>query len=156
MTPAHEAEHRSKMLPAPSLFHGLESGSASDLPSPAQCAVHLEMLQCFATLRGRVKAATQLDRPLDTGPKKTVVKRYGKNVTVGDKKLAEKRKRKWPLFERLAVTRFLVWAWGVERWMEDTTPEDTKWKQQADAIMPPPLGKWKKAGIPGPILTTLI
>ena len=105
------------IIPAPKIFQSLsETAQLNDLtllPSIADCAVHLELLQVLYTLRRKVLQSTALDETFDIKPQPREVWRgYGHNrrqVKIKDSTFAERRKAKWPGFISCAVVRFLEW-----------------------------------------------
>jgi hypothetical protein len=105
------------IIPAPKIFQLLSQtaqlGGATLLPSIADCAVHLELLQVLYTLRRKVLQSTDLDKTFDIKPQPREVWRgYRRNrhkVKIKDSTFAKRRKAKWPGFINCAVVRFLEW-----------------------------------------------
>ena len=97
-------------IPSASLFKNLSErpqGADPQLPTVAECAVHLELLQAFYYLRRRVLESEDLDRMWELVLNKP-------NRTDGQAprwtvESVEIRRLKWPLFNKLAALRFLDW-----------------------------------------------
>jgi hypothetical protein len=87
------------------------------LPTAAQCAVHLELLEAIFALQHRVLASNALDRTFGLRPdrmrvyssalRRAVYVRDARN----DAAFAERRKVKWDFFVQAAAARFEAW-WG--------------------------------------------
>ncbi|KAK3306020.1 uncharacterized protein B0T15DRAFT_534087 [Chaetomium strumarium] len=117
-----ETKDEELVVPAPHLFTSLSSSSVSGspdavvLPSVAQCAVHLELLEVFFKLRSDILHSTALETTFGIKQShRTVYQRvYGKPirqpVKLKDPMWDEKRRKKWPYFLTLAVARFEIWA----------------------------------------------
>jgi len=93
------------------------------IPSMAECAVHLELLQVFCSLRNRVLESTGLDELLEikantrTVYRSTTISYYKTTreaVQIRDETFDERRKVKWPFYLSLAASRFLHWVDAVE------------------------------------------
>lgn len=136
-------------IPDPSLFGGItpntsqtpgpagpSSGSASRpdsnrvsdngdsdvlaLPSVAECAVHLEMLEVFFALRSRVIGSAQLDKAFgfESKPKTVYRREYDykqrkyvkKPHKIKDSTWKTRRRDKWIVYLHIAVGRFMAWA----------------------------------------------
>ncbi|KAL4944332.1 hypothetical protein BDV06DRAFT_233500 [Aspergillus oleicola] len=129
-------------IPDPRLFNLLseDEGGPTQLPTPAQCAVHLELLAAFYQVRRKVLNSTSLDAALGIVPipRKVYRKKYqGRRwttypVNTRDTTFQTRRLAKWPIYLTLAVTRFLKLAWVVEKMEEPPTSLDV-------AIMLPPI-----------------
>lgn len=108
------------IIPPSSLFRSLEDAKTGGdtgpevLPSVAQCAVHLELLQTLHALRVKVLRSTAIDATFDIKPNpRTVTRGWGpnkRNVKLKDDTFAIRRKEKWPLFVDFAVVRFQIWV----------------------------------------------
>ena len=121
-------------IPAPVIFAGLDdastdSGSESaaavkaalegdlepspPLPSVAECAVHLEMLEAFVILKQKILTSNGLDRAFGIIPTHTAMAtirgRGVRWVRKDDPKFAPHRLQKWSAYVRLAAARFLAW-----------------------------------------------
>jgi hypothetical protein len=115
-------EDEEPVVPAPHIFASLTAPSGNPspdgdvLPSVAQCAVHLELLEIFFKLRSDILLSTELDTAFGIKQShRTVYRRvYGKStrqpVKLKDPMWDEKRREKWPYFLTLAVARFEIWA----------------------------------------------
>ncbi|PLB45996.1 hypothetical protein P170DRAFT_439690 [Aspergillus steynii IBT 23096] len=116
----------SPAIPSRSLFESLSNPTSSptSLPTISECAVHLELLQVFNSLKLRVLACNELDDTFGIKPdKRTVYRRRWSNVQrrhvivphkLRDLGFARRRLEKWPHYLGLAVTRFKVWVKMVE------------------------------------------
>jgi hypothetical protein len=115
-------------IPVPTLF---EFGHPTlplwrrnpSLPTVAECAVHLELLQVFYSLRVRILGSTELDDLLEIKANPRTVYRTtaldGRRTTrtavqVRDETFDERRKVKWPFYLNLAASRFLRWVDAME------------------------------------------
>ncbi|KAI1122936.1 hypothetical protein F5Y10DRAFT_252890 [Nemania abortiva] len=117
-------------IPDPSLFNFHSDSSVQvesrRLPTVAECAAHLELLQAFRHIRIQVQTSTKLDNALGIKPKTRIVYRkrrvyqgYKSNwireeVKLGDETFEKRRGSKWPLYLKLAAARFLSWIDFVE------------------------------------------
>ncbi|KAM5354209.1 hypothetical protein ACJ41O_000859 [Fusarium nematophilum] len=107
-------------IPSPGCFTDLDDLPHDHLPTAAQCAVHLELLECFHALRTNVIGSTQLDKTFSLEPNiKTVyrrkyVRRLRKSVNqpvkIMDTTWRQRRDEKWPRFLDFAADRFVTWA----------------------------------------------
>ncbi|KIN07111.1 hypothetical protein OIDMADRAFT_139763 [Oidiodendron maius Zn] len=136
--PAYGTATRSKAnpkIPDPGLFDFKPEASENDntrLPSVAECAAHLELLEAFHHIYLKVSSSTALDNVLGIKPKKRTVyrKKYlgyrrghsREEVKLRDTTFQERRKAKWPLYLTLAATRFLAWAEVAEKELEGLIP----------------------------------
>ncbi|KAJ4011310.1 hypothetical protein NW752_007153 [Fusarium irregulare] len=108
------------IIPNPSTFDDLDDLHRNDLPTPAQCAVHLELLEVFHALRIRVLDSKSLDKAfgLGTATKKVYRRRYVKalkkwvneGITLRDLEWEKNQDKKWTFYLGEAVQRFRVWA----------------------------------------------
>jgi hypothetical protein len=109
-------------IPAPALFDSLFApqppGSSTDvaLPSVAECAAHLEFLECLFTLRQRVLQSAVLDAVFGIQEHHRTVTRKGKTVKLKDATLWDRRQAKWKSFVEWSVARFLLWRRNVHVW----------------------------------------
>ena len=132
-------------IPASSLFRSLEDakpgGITGGLPSVAQCAVHLELLQALHTLRVNVLRSTALDATFGIKPNlRTVTRGWGRNkrvVKLKDDTLATRRKEKWPLFVELAVVRFQTWVKLADSLMATAAKMDNNGATSQTMALPP-------------------
>lgn len=127
-------------IPSAALFKGLTDRSSTasiatgtgtlpvHIPSVAECAVHLELLQTFYYLRRNVSDSTELDARWDID-----IQHARAETSHCDSTLAIKRRDKWPFFMKLAALRFLDWIKRMDEYLS-TTPEEL-W-----SIEVPPLG----------------
>lgn len=138
-------------IPSATLFKSLSEsrqGTASapdpsqpQLPSIAECAVHLELLQAFYYLRRSVLESEELDAVWEVGPDTIQTSTGDQTYDISSPALAERRARKWPFFNRLAALRFLDWLKLADSHLA-TTHSDP------GAIDTPPLGEWQKSFSP--------
>lgn len=114
-------------IPEPGLFNFASEGSKIDterLPTVAECAAHLELLEAFYHIRLRVLSSTTLDAVLGIKPEPRTVYRttkrgyrrgYSKRaVKLRDDTFQERRKAKWLFYLALATVRFLRWIEAAE------------------------------------------
>ncbi|KAH7032717.1 uncharacterized protein B0I36DRAFT_382736 [Microdochium trichocladiopsis] len=123
------------------------------LPTPAQCAVHLRLLQAFLSLRVNILCSTSLDTALSIEPHTRVVhvphdypnhgklspkRSFSSRVTpppkttvirVQDPTFPKRREEKWDLYLKLAAARFLSWVRALENAASG----------ELEDIQPPPL-----------------
>jgi len=100
------------------------------LPIPAQCATHLELLQVFFVLHQRVLKSEELDKLFGTEAVHPVVRlRDQSTKTLRDRTFSNRRELKWTKFLEYSVTRFLAW-WRKGR-------EIFKEGQDESCILPP-------------------
>ena len=107
------------------------------LPTPAECAVHLELLEAFRTLREQVLASTELDAVFDIKPHPKTVMRGRNSKQIRDDTFAERRRQKWPLLIDLAVARFVMWFENVD---DDLAARRTLEGTTSPVVVVPPLG----------------
>ncbi|KAI9779637.1 MAG: hypothetical protein M1839_007302 [Geoglossum umbratile] len=141
--PTAKSKAQESIIPWPSIFQSLTGpNSRSDenaiLPTIAECAVHLELLQCFHTLRAEVLKSITLDKTFGIVAKPQIIVRkqyYGpaKTIKKKDPTFATRRKEKWPLFLDLAVVRFDRWFFVADSALADPT------KENALGLVLPPL-----------------
>lgn len=135
-----ESKDDESVIPDPNLFDARRLVTGADsLPSVAQCAVHLELLQCFRKLRNQVINSQRLDQAWDIKPiPRVVYTGYRGNKT--EKKLKDttfqsRREAKWSTFIELAVTRFVYWLQITNKNIESVALESEF------HIESPPLGE---------------
>lgn len=90
------------------------------LPSVAECAVHLEMLEIFFSLRVRVIQSKPLDKTFgfEQKPRTVYRRKYDSKQrkyvnqphTIKDSTWKTRRRDKWIVYLHVAVGRFMVWA----------------------------------------------
>jgi len=134
-------------IPSNTIFQSLiepktPNDETSTLPTIAECATHLELLQCFHKLRADVLKSTALDKSFGiiAKPETIVRKRYGRTTRTFKKKdltFADRRKQKWPWFLDLAVVRFDKWLRLANDALKDPVKENV-W-----GLILPPLGMLK-------------
>ncbi|ORY16588.1 hypothetical protein BCR34DRAFT_584252 [Clohesyomyces aquaticus] len=121
-------------IPSPSLFSS-DTGSLHNqplaLPTVAECAIHLELLQTFQHLRLSIISSEKLDTLLGIElNRRTVFRKVSKGyqryeheeVQLRDMTFDERRQTKWSLFLSLAATRFLVWVELIEKDRSEEIP----------------------------------
>ncbi|RYC57405.1 hypothetical protein CHU98_g8804 [Xylaria longipes] len=114
-------------IPDPDLFNfGIDTREARRLPSIAECGAHLELLQAFRYLRIEVLSSKNLDDAFGIKPENRIVYRKNKvyqgsssswvrePAKLRDDTFEKRREEKWPLYLRLAASRFLYWIAAVE------------------------------------------
>ena len=125
------------MIPAAAIFDGLADDASvgvqpassrqitegTDIPSEAECAVHLELLEAFMVLKQAVVNSSVLDTYFG-------IARQGKK----DAGLAGKRESKWACFVGMAVGRF-------ERWWDRVAE-----RVELVELLLPPLGEYRFDG----------
>jgi hypothetical protein len=117
----HEATATRNAIPPHNIFTADDRDGNSDLPSIAECAVHLEFLETLFVLRQRVLKSETLDEVFDIKPEYKFVDRKGVRTQLKDETLWERRQVKWPRFVDLAVARFTAW-WANVRDTDGTLP----------------------------------
>jgi hypothetical protein len=116
----------STKVPDPAIFQDFNTQSIENslnslprLPTIAQCAAHLELLQAINHLRRAVLNSTQLDEVLGIQPqKRTAVRSRGlrsqKTIELKDTTFAKRRGEKWPIYLNIAVAAFLRWLKAMD------------------------------------------
>jgi len=109
------------IIPPASLFSTLQPSTAElkGLPSVAECAVHLELLEAFLILKQKVLTSNALDRTFGLVPKDMIHTVNGKKERKRDPGFEARRNVKWPIFLRIASARFLKWFSSLSRIMAD-------------------------------------
>jgi len=123
-------------IPSPTLFENLNNENSPDgIPTVAQCAVHLKLLQTILVLHDKVIDSNTLDRSFGIKPKESRKDKHDK-IREGDvdSSSEEQRAVKWDYFIFAAVVRFIQW-WES---LEVTEIND-------DNL--PPLGRFSSSGI---------
>ena len=102
------------VIPKPELFDALHHPTAdlAALPTIAECAVHLQLLEKFVALKQKILTSNALDRALAIIPKDKLVAQGGKRQRRADETFKAQQAVKWPIFVRIAAARFLRW-WGT-------------------------------------------
>ncbi|KAG5662841.1 hypothetical protein KAF25_005259 [Fusarium avenaceum] len=108
------------VIPSPDIFNQLNDSHEDSLPTPAQCAVHLELLEVFHALRIRILDSKELDEIFELGDPTKVVyrtkfveglnKKVNQEITLRNIVWEQNRDNKWRFYLGKAVPRFLVWA----------------------------------------------
>jgi hypothetical protein len=147
-------------IPDLTLFDGLspDDPGPKALPTLAECAVHLEMLEAFQTLRQEVIHSKKLDKAFGIEPKKTTVyrkvwngarRRKDRTYTIDkhvlkDPDFASKRKNKWTYFLQISAVRFHTWIQVVNRCLKD---HDVNGAPIPRYLLLPPLGQYISAAL---------
>jgi hypothetical protein len=132
------------IIPAPHVFAFSDRDQESDvvLPSVAECATHLELLEVFFKLRGDIINSPELDTAFGVEQVHSVVYRqvYGYSQRqpqkLKDPDWPKKRREKWGYFLSLSVARFDLW---VDK-ATSTVPEGKGVSLQLPHL--PPLGEY--------------
>ena len=129
------------VIPAPHVFQSLldrstnkSNGEADTVPTVAECAAHLELLEAFHALKAKILGSQELDSVLGIIPRPKTVYRttYGgpyrskrtvKAVKIKDATFAARRREKWPFFLRLAVVRFRAWLQKADLALKEAPPD---------------------------------
>lgn len=108
------------VIPSPDIFNQLNDSHEDSLPTPAQCAVHLELLEVFHALRIKILDSKELDEIFELGDPTKVVyrtkfveglnKKVNQEITLRNIVWEQNRDNKWTFYLGKAVPRFLVWA----------------------------------------------
>ncbi|KAJ8130841.1 hypothetical protein O1611_g2791 [Lasiodiplodia mahajangana] len=140
-------------IPDPGLFNFHIDASAEDrqrrLPTAAECATHLELLQAFRHIRTQIESSTRLDRVFGIKPEPRIVYRKRRvykgrksswvreEVKLRDNNFEKRREVKWPLYLKLAAARFLSWAAVVEEvfFSQPPTPSQSLRVPPLDILM---------------------
>ena len=99
------------VIPKPEIFDALHHPAAdlAALPTTAECAVHLQLLEKFVALKQKILTSNALDRALAIVPKDKLVAQGGKRQRQADDTFKARQAVKWPIFVRIAAARFLKW-----------------------------------------------
>ncbi|KAL5340260.1 hypothetical protein BJX70DRAFT_361910 [Aspergillus crustosus] len=127
---------KSLTIPSPELFSPLPKtkegpGGITTLPTIAECAIHLEMLEVFQALRDEVLQSRGLDDTFNIHPApKTVYRKRWVNrkyvletASIKDVTFDERRKAKWKYYLQIATERFGQWIRVVNGYLERATSE---------------------------------
>jgi hypothetical protein len=144
-------------IPSPSTFDHLNNSHQDNLPTPSQCAVHLELLEVFHALRIKVLDSKALDKAFDLGsPTKKVYRRkfvkglnkwVNQETTLRDLQWENSQDKKWAFYLGGAVRRFMVWAndynsslasGGKNHWIDDGDGRIS----MSDSLYLPPVGSY--------------
>ncbi|KAF9894917.1 hypothetical protein FE257_004539 [Aspergillus nanangensis] len=111
-------------IPNPQLFHSTSSKPPTnarerELPTISDCAIHLELLEVFHTLREQILYSNDLDNAFGIEIRKKTVHRNRytqgqptpetEEFHVRDDTWESRRREKWSYFLELAVGRFRTW-----------------------------------------------
>ncbi|EWY85213.1 hypothetical protein FOYG_12463 [Fusarium oxysporum NRRL 32931] len=123
------------VIPSPDIFSELDDSHKDNLPTPAQCAVHLELLEAFHALRIKILDSKKLDKAFNLGePTKKIYRRkyikglkkhVNEEVTLRNPSWEAKRDKKWTWYLGEAAQRFLVWAAKFNAWLTSTVGKDS-------------------------------
>ncbi|EED21947.1 conserved hypothetical protein [Talaromyces stipitatus ATCC 10500] len=132
------------LIPAPSLFKSLTIPTTTSiskdeypLPTPTQCAVHLELLEVFLALRYKIVNSTALDTTFGVKGSSTrtvwrkifdidLRKSVYKKAIIRDDRFQDWRREKWDFYLRIAVERFDIWIKAVDRVVQEQKEEGEK------------------------------
>lgn len=150
--PAYRAAATAKInpkIPNPSIFDFESKRSVNDstgLPTVAECATHLKLLQAFHYIYLKVSSSVTLDAVLGISPEpRTVFRRqymgYRRGyvreaVKLRDDTFVERRKAKWRLYLSFAAARFIAWAEAVEK------ERNGSMTSKAGLLHLPPIGRF--------------
>lgn len=143
-------------VPSPAIFETPETAQTDKdehsnmLPSIAQCAIHLELLERFKLLQETVIKSNQLDVLFDTLPRKKYTISYIYNsrgrkvlgrkilrpIKAHDSTFQERRKEKWTRFVDEAYSRFSTWVVSIN----DNLKISGKDGDELDPKLVPPIG----------------
>ncbi|KAG4254147.1 hypothetical protein BFJ72_g9027 [Fusarium proliferatum] len=122
------------IIPSPDIFSEVHDSHKDNLPTPVQCAVHLELLEAFHALRIKILDSKKLDKAFNLGePTKKIYRRkyikglkkhVNEEVTLRNPSWEAKRDKKWTWYLGEAAQRFLVWAAKFNAWLTPTMGKD--------------------------------
>jgi hypothetical protein len=137
-------------IPDPSLFDMTAAQPENDntrLPTVAECASHLELLEAFYHIRLKVSSSTSLDAALGIKPEPRTVYRttylgyplgYSREkVKIRDDTFLKRGMVKWPFYLELAAARFLRWVQVVKN------EQDKSGVSKDKSLHLPPIGRLK-------------
>ncbi|KAF4997175.1 hypothetical protein FGRMN_4070 [Fusarium graminum] len=132
--PSADTRDENPLIPSPDIFNLVEDLHRDNLPTPAQCAVHLELLEVFHALRIRVLDSKALDQVFNLGEatkkvyRRKFVKGLEKNVnqeiTLRNTIWENNRDNKWTFYLGRAAPRFLVWANDYDTFLASQLSKD--------------------------------
>ncbi|KAJ3464326.1 hypothetical protein MRS44_009112 [Fusarium solani] len=140
------------VIPDPAYFNGLDDRLKDELPTAAQCAVHLELLEAFHALKIRIIECEALDGIFGIkAPTKTIYRRkymktlnkyVNQEVTVKVEGWEAKREKKWLRYLDFAADRFVTWAEVIDKEIAATEGNDDQkleirlpWLPPLDVLM---------------------
>jgi hypothetical protein len=96
-----------------------DDGKFNRLPTIAECATHLELLEVFYVTRQKILVSKEIDNALNIHPnRETKTGKKGDKKTLKDETFWDRRQEKWKRFLEFACVRFLSW-------MDGLGPDDT-------------------------------
>ncbi|KAK4200876.1 hypothetical protein QBC40DRAFT_224494 [Triangularia verruculosa] len=111
--PSARTSSEEPVIPKPTLFeenHVTNSERAARLPTVAECAIHLELLETLFVLRERILRSEDIDNSMGiTRKRETKTGHNGDTKTFKDATFESRRQAKWIRFIEFAVVRFLDW-----------------------------------------------
>ncbi|PWY96346.1 hypothetical protein BO94DRAFT_6880 [Aspergillus sclerotioniger CBS 115572] len=113
------------ITPTSNLFNTLIS-EPNNIPTPGECAVHLELLEVFHTLRTRIIYSKELDRVFGLHPSR---------LRIPGRRSASQGTEKWHRFVSLAVDRFQHWIRAAETLLEQDGNNETHILPPVDILM---------------------
>ncbi|OKL57187.1 hypothetical protein UA08_07335 [Talaromyces atroroseus] len=114
------------LIPAPSLFKSLTITTTTKarmgedgyfLPTPAQCAAHLELLEVFFALRYNIVNSAALDTTFG-------VEHIYKKTKIRDNTFQDRRREKWEFYLKIAVQRFDTWIRAADKIVAEQVKEE--------------------------------
>ncbi|KAK4171644.1 hypothetical protein QBC36DRAFT_339591 [Triangularia setosa] len=101
------------VIPEPAVFEQddtTNSAPAARLPTVAECAIHLELLETLFVLRERILRSEEIDKTMGINRRReTKTGHNGDTKTFKDTTFESRRQDKWTRFIEFAVVRFLDW-----------------------------------------------
>jgi len=100
------------IIPAADVFEetSTDLSDIARLPTIAECAIHLELLETFNVLREQILRSEEIDKSMGISPKREIkTGGLGDTKTLKDSTLEGRRQVKWTKYVELAVVRFLAW-----------------------------------------------
>jgi hypothetical protein len=127
------------IIPPVALFSALKTGCADPMgfPGVAECAVHLELLEAFLILKQKVVTSNVLDRALSIVPKDVLQTVGRKRERKRDPLFKTRQAVKWPVYVRLAASRFLQWWTSLSKILPES-PGTGYFQLSIDTL--PPIG----------------
>ncbi len=135
------------VIPDPGLFESLKSSTnkpSAALPTVAECAVHLELLEVFYRLRSRIVNSTALDRTFGVYIDEELCRAENGSVFFArrrDDTWPARRAKKWTYFLSIAAGRFLCWAREADTAMASESKVPHNSSRPGDIPYLPPIGK---------------
>jgi hypothetical protein len=109
--PAAKTLEEQPFIPALEIFEALNNPTTEHdaLLTTAECTVHLELLEAFMVLKQKLLTSNALDRAFSILPNDKLVTKGRTRTREVDATFKTRRAVKWPIYIRLAATRFLRW-----------------------------------------------